>query len=360
MKSAADKIEARFVLQRGEFELDVSLSLPATGVIALYGPSGCGKTSLLRAIAGLEQCGNGFFSMRDTVWQDDQTFVLPHLRPFAYVFQETNLFPHLSVKRNLEYGYQRVPKSQRQVDFDEVVTLLGVEPLLARDTALLSGGERQRVAIARALLTSPQLLLMDEPLAALDHQSKLEITPYLERLHEELDIPVFYVSHSADEVARLADQLVLMKAGKVQAFGPIADMLTRVDLPLAHDDDAEAIIEAEVDSHDQAYQLTYLQLVGERFAVPYKDISPGSRVRLRIHARDVSITLARQSDTSILNIVPATVVELCGHGAAQVMVRLNVGHMTILSRITRKSAQALSLAPGKPVYAQVKSVALLT
>jgi molybdate transport system ATP-binding protein len=277
----------------------------------------------------------------------------------GYVFQEASLFAHLNVRRNLEYGLKRVPTSERRVSLDKAVDLLGIGHLLERHVDRISGGERQRVAIARALAVSPGILLMDEPLSALDVNRKREIMPYLESLHDELDIPVIYVSHSPDEVARLADHLVLLEDGKVQAAGPISEMLTRLDLSLAHGDDAGALIEANVAEHDDRYHLTYLDFPGGRFTVAPIDSPAGHPVRLRVAARDVSLTLEHQAGTSILNIFPATVEELIAEGNAQVMVRLKAGGVPMLARVTRKSASLLDLKPGKELYAQVKSVALL-
>ena len=352
-------IEARFQIDRGDFRLDVDLDIPGQGITALLGPSGCGKTTLLRAIAGLECCREGFLKVGDRVWQSARQFVPTHRRSLGYVFQEANLFAHLSVRGNLEYGLKRVPAAERKVSLSKVIELLGISHLLERGTDQLSGGERQRVAIARALAVSPGILLMDEPLSALDLARKQEIMPYLESLHGELDIPVLYVSHSADEVARLADHLVLLDSGRVKATGPIGRMLTRLDLPMAHGGDAEALVEAVVAGHDEDYELTYLDFPGGRFAVAHKALPNGRSVRLRIAARDVSLTMERQSGTSILNIFPVTIDEINPTGGAQVTVRLLAGGVPLLSRVTRKSAALLGLEPGKKVYAQVKSVALL-
>lgn len=353
-------IEARFGVDRGEFTLDVDLSVPDQGVTSVFGPSGCGKTTLLRAIAGLEQCHGGFLRVGDMTWQDDNHFVAPHRRSLGYVFQEASLFPHLDVRRNLEYGVKRLPKAARKVSVERAIELLSIGNLLGRKPDRLSGGERQRVAIARALAVSPRLLLMDEPLAALDKNRKQEILPYIESLHSELDIPVIYVSHSSDEVARLADHLVLMESGRVVATGAIREMVSRLDLPLAHDSEASAIIEAIVAGHDENYHLTHLDSAGGRFTVVRKKLPVGSAVRLRVAARDVSLTLEPQSDTSILNIFPATVDEMMPEGKAQMTVRLMVGGAPMLARITRKSVAVLDLKPGKTVYAQAKSVALLS
>ncbi len=352
-------IEVGLKLQQEDFSLDVDLSIPAGGISALFGPSGCGKTTLLRAIAGLERQARGTLRVNGMRWQDQGFFLPPHRRSLGYVFQEASLFPHLNVQHNLEYGLKRVANGERKVSLDSAIELLGIGQLLDRKPHQLSGGERQRVAIARALAVSPSLLLMDEPLAALDMVRKQEILPYLESLHSRLEIPVIYVSHSPDEVARLADHLILMADGTISASGPIADMLTRVDLPLAQGNDAEALIEATVAKHDPAYELTYLDFPGGRFTVGRKDLPVGTKVRLRVIARDVSITLEKQSGTSILNIFPASVDEIVPTGSAQVTVRLLAGGVPLLSRITRKSASMLELAPGKQVYAQAKTVALL-
>lgn len=352
-------IEARFHIERDAFDMDVDLSVPAHGVTALFGPSGCGKTTLLRAIAGLERHGGGFLKVGNSIWQDRDVFLPPHRRPIGYVFQEASLFPHLSVRGNLDYGKKRVPDSERLLPLDQAIALLGIEPLLERKPNSLSGGERQRVAIARALAVSPRLLLMDEPLASLDLQRKQEILPYIESLRRELEIPVIYVSHLPDEVARLADHMVLLEAGRVRASGSVQELLTRLDLPLAHGLDAESMVEATVSGHDEEFQLTYLDFSGGRVTVARRDIPVGRSVRLQIAARDVSLTLARQTDTSILNVFAATVEAMSPEGGAQVTVRLKAGDVSLLARVTRKSATHLGIKPGSDVYAQVKSVALL-
>ncbi|MDE2310249.1 MAG: molybdenum ABC transporter ATP-binding protein, partial [Betaproteobacteria bacterium] len=221
-------IAARFKLAYTAFVLDVDLELPARGITALFGPSGSGKTTLLRCIAGLERTTDGLLRVHDEVWQDGANFLPAHRRPLGYVFQEASLFPHLSVRRNLEYGMRRIPPVERKVQSEQVVELMGLSRLIERDPAHLSGGERQRVAIGRALLSSPRLLLMDEPLSALDVASRQEILPYLERLHGELEIPVIYVSHALDEVARLADHVVMLEQGCVIASGAPSEILTRL------------------------------------------------------------------------------------------------------------------------------------
>ena len=353
-------IEANFHIQKPGFELQVGLKIPSTGITGIFGHSGCGKTTLLRSIAGLERCHNGFLKIGEQIWQDGKHFIPPEKRPLGYVFQEASLFPHLNVQKNLEYGLKRVPANESKVSLEQAIELLDIKPLLERSTTELSGGERQRVAIARALATSPGILLMDEPLSALDMNRKQEIMPYLESLHDELKIPVLYVSHSTGEIARLADHLVLLDHGRARASGPIDDMLTRLDLPLAHGDKAAALIHARVAEHDSTYNLTYLDFPGGQFSVAHKELPIGHSVRLRVIARDVSLTLEHQSHTSILNIFPATVEAMTEEGKAQIMVKLQLAGVPLLSRITRKSAALLDLHPGKSVFAQVKTVALLS
>ncbi len=354
------QIEARFQAHMGAFKLDVDLQLPGRGVSALFGHSGSGKTTLLRSIAGLEKF-TGRLIVNGEVWQDESCFLPVHRRPLGYVFQEASLFPHLSVKKNLIFGLQRIPPTECQIELAQVVEWLGIAHLLDRKPLHLSGGERQRVAIGRALLTSPRLLLMDEPLSALDDRSKQEILPYLERLHDALSIPIIYVSHSIDEVARLADHLVLLEQGRVQASGPIAEVMTRLDLSIARGQEAESILEATVAAHQPEFHLTQLDTAGGRVNTRLLDSAVGSRQRVRIHARDVSIALTPQTDCSILNMLSARVLEMATMTEWQMLVRLGLGpdaSVPLLARITIKSCTQLGLEPGREVFAQVKSVAL--
>ncbi len=348
-------------LPLADFALEADLSLPGRGVTALFGPSGSGKTTLLRCVAGLARAA-GRVEINGECWQDDarRIFLPTHKRPLGYVFQEASLFAHLSVRANLEFGLKRIAPAQRKVGWDAALELLGIGHLLERGTAALSGGERQRVAIARALLTSPQLLLMDEPLAALDGRRKQEILPYLERLHDELAIPVLYVSHSPDEVARLADHLVLLEQGQVLASGPIAELQARLDLPMALDEDAAVVVDAEVLAHDEAYALTRLGLAAGSIQVTRKPLAVGRRARIKIQARDVSIALSADNPSSIVNRLPARVRGF-GEAAhpAQCLVSLDAGGTLLLARITRLSRDQLGLREGMEVVAQIKSVALL-
>jgi molybdate transport system ATP-binding protein len=354
-------IEVALKSRLGEFDLDVAFSAPERGVTALFGRSGSGKTSVLRAIAGLAPNARGLVRINNEVWQDARRFLPTHRRALGYVFQEASLFPHLSVRRNLEYGLRRVPAQERQITFHDAVELLGITGLLQRSSQRLSGGERQRVAIARALLTSPRLLLMDEPLSALDHEAKQAILPYLETLHDEFGIPSLYVSHDPNEVARLADYMVVLEAGKVVAEGEAAPLLTRLDLPLSGYDDAAALLEGNVSSHDLTYHLTWISLQGNRIAVAREDLPVGRHARVRIQARDVSLSLRAHADTSILNILPARVIDTHDINQTQMLVRLALEDgQTLLSRITRRSAMGMGIREGIQLYAQVKSVALLS
>ena len=354
-------IHARFKLAYPGFALDVDVKLPARGISAIFGPSGSGKTTLLRCMAGLERSPNGLLRVGGEAWQDGDKFVPTHQRPLGYVFQEASLFPHLSVRDNLEYGLRRIAPEACKLQLEQVVGWLGLQTLLSRkDVMSLSGGEQQRVAIGRALLTSPRLLLMDEPLSALDAASKQEILPYLERLHYELELPVLYVSHALDEVARLADHLLLLDKGSVVANGAMSETLARLDLPLAHLDDAGVVIDTVIGNHDTAYHLTRLDFSGGSLWVSKLDRVMGAAVRARVLARDVSVATMRPQHSSITNVLLSRIADIQDAGLDRVNLRLAAGEGTVLlSRITRRSRDQLGLAVGMEVYAQVKSVALV-
>jgi molybdate transport system ATP-binding protein len=358
-------------LQRPGFALNVDVTLPATGVTALFGPSGSGKTTCLRVLAGLEPLAQGHISVAGEVWLDSAQHIFKpvHQRALGYVFQEASLFEHLSVQDNLTFGYTRTPAAQRRHGWDHGLDLLGIRHLLARMPHELSGGERQRVAMARALATSPRVLLMDEPLAALDAARKADILPWLEQLHEGLDIPVIYVTHAMDEVVRLADHIVLLEQGRVLAQGPVAEMLTRTDLPLAHGDGASTLIEARTCGLATEEGMCALEFAGGRLLLPQTRSTPlpaQTRVRVRIQARDVSLSLDAPQRTSVLNILPASVADITPDGPGQVLVGLNVpatepnqGGTRLLSRISQASAHRLGLATGVAVFAQIKGVAMV-
>ena len=367
MNAAALQVRARVAFGSGPdaFTLDVDLPLPGAGITALFGPSGCGKTTLLRAVAGLVRPQPGRVVVGDRMWQDDAAGVWlpPHRRALGYVFQEASLFAHLSVQGNLDFGLKRVPAAERRIALDQAIELLGIGHLLARRPSQLSGGERQRVASARALATSPRLLLMDEPLAALDAARKAELLPYFERLQRELRIPLLYVSHSLDEVARLATHMVLLDAGRVSANGPTGELLTRLDLPLAHGDHAGAVIDGALAAIDQRWNLLEVRFAGgvlhcvQAAGTPLRHV--GERLRLRVLARDVSLARTRAADSSILNLLPARITQLADDGPGQVLVALDVAGTTLLARITLRSCRTLALAVGDEVFAQVKGVALV-
>ena len=353
-------IHARVWCRFEGFTLDVDLQLPGTGLTALFGHSGCGKTTLLRCVAGL-QAWEGGLTVNGDAWQTATEIRPVHQRPLAYVFQETRLFPHLSVRRNLTYGYRRIPKAERDIGFDQAVQWLGLSPLLDRMPAKLSGGERQRVAIARALLTSPRLLLMDEPLSALDQGSKQEILPYLEALRDRLAIPILYVSHSAAEVARLADHIVMMDRGRVVAEGPLQETLARTDQPLALGDDAGVVLDAVIDQRDDHWHLCRAEFPGGHLWLRTEDwLTIGAPVRLQVLARDVSIALDQNTDQSIQNLVPAMVDDIAPElSPGTAMVRLLAGPTPFLARLTNRAIHTLPLSAGQYVWMQVKSVAIV-
>lgn len=354
-------LEARFRMRYGEFALDADLSLPARGVAGIFGASGSGKTTLLRCMAGLSRAAEGFLAIGEEVWQDDarRCFLPPHKRSCGYVFQEASLFPHLSVHQNLVYGFRRVARTLRKVSFDETVTMLDLAPLLGRRPEGLSGGERQRVAIGRAVLSSPRLLLMDEPIASLDTSRKAEVLYYIERLRDHLAIPILYVSHAIDEVVRLADTMVVMSAGKVLACGAVTALASRLDLrPYLGRFEAGTVIETTVVAQDLRYGLATLRFEGGELQAPDVESLVGERLRVRIRARDVSLSLSRPSDASFLNMLAGTVMEIGHSEGPSVDVSVAVGSAIVVARITRKSVDALRLEADKPVYALVKSVAI--
>ena len=352
-------IRFRFQHPLSDFTLDVDSEIPATGVTALFGRSGSGKTTLLRCIAGLEKAESALLSIGNTIWQDSnqQTFLPPYAREIGYVFQENALFPHLKVIDNLTYGMRRAG-SQKTHQLDDVISLLNLESLLKRTPDQLSGGEKQRVAIGRALLNAPKLLLMDEPMAALDKGHKKEILPYLEKLHSEAQIPIIYVSHDLNELVHIADRLILIDNGHLLANGPMEEILSQTDLPISRDEDAGAVIDAQIIAHDTEFHLSHLKFAGGELLVGWIDKPVGSDIRIRIHAKDVSLALEPPGTTSILNILPATVVEMATHGRGREIVKLDINGTPLLARITRLSQTRLGLTPGMQVYAQIKSVAL--
>jgi molybdate transport system ATP-binding protein len=357
------EILARFRGKLGEFSLDVEFAIPSRGVTALFGHSGCGKTAVLRCVTGLNRMTGSRLIVNGETWQDKTQFIPTHRRPLGYVFQEANLFPHLSVKRNLTYGLRRSSTREGGPDFDEIVDWLGLQTLLDRSPEKLSGGERQRVAIGRALMSGPEILLMDEPLAALDRFSKNDILPYLERLHDNLAIPVLYVSHDLAEIERLADHIVLMENGRVRAAGALVEVLSDPALPLARMPDAAVIMEGSVKSYDEEYGLSTMAVSGGTLIVPGRIGETGSTHRLRISASDVGLCRSRTPEgSSILNGPVARITTSEVANQQQVTVFLKLGDegngADLLARITRKSWDTLGLEHGDMVHALIKGVAL--
>jgi molybdate transport system ATP-binding protein len=357
-------IRALFRGTLGRFRLDVGFDIPATGVTGLFGPSGSGKTSVLRGIAGLLRLPEGYIAIDGDVWQDGPLFRPAHKRAVGYVFQEASLFPHLSVRGNLLYGAPRrePPRGAGIVSFDEVVEMLGLARLMDRAPQNLSGGERQRVAVGRALLSQPKLLLMDEPLSALDRQTKDEILPFLERLHDGLSLPILYVSHDMAEVERLADHLVLLEAGRARASGPLNALQSDPALPLAAARDASVSLDAVLEQYDAGYGLASMRIDGGTVIIPSPPAPSGARRRLRIAAGDVSLALEPATSSTILNILPVhiTAVSRLSQNEMLAVLRLRQSRSAerLLARVTRRSWEQLGLAEGMDVYAQIKSVAL--
>ena len=332
-------IRVRHELTKGAFELNVDVDVPDSGVTGVFGESGSGKTTLLRCIAGLERSAH-------------DTGLPPHRRNVGYVFQRPALFPHLDVQENIDYGARRAASAR--VDAEQVIDILGIRELLHRKPATLSGGQAQRVAIAAALLRSPDLVLMDEPLASLDRARKDELLPYFDRLREELSVPVIYVSHDIDEVSRLCDHLVVLDEGKVAAAGSLVDLLAFADVPQLSGNNAGVVLWGKpVDTEDG---LTRFDFGDGDIWAPGDFTSESVALRLRIAANDVSICRERPSETTILNVLHATVENVRADDSATVIVRLGLGNQNLLARVTRRSAKRLELKEGDRVFAQVKSV----
>jgi len=348
-------VRARF----GSFRLDARFTA-GPGVTALFGRSGSGKTSLVNLLAGLDRPDAGRIAVNGHVLYDSAAGVdlPPERRRLGYVFQDGRLFPHLDVGANLAYGMRRIPRSERHHGFDRVVELLALGGLLDRRPATLSGGEKQRVAIGRALLASPRLLLMDEPLAAVDLLHKSEILPFIERLRDDLRIPIVYVSHTVEEVVRLADTLVVLSEGRTVASGPLEQIMNRLDVwPLTGYYDVGVAVTVTVADHDDTFGLTRLTFAGHSLLVPRLQLPEAATLRVRVRARDVALSLTRPEATSVLNILEGEVVEIDRRGAPRVDILLDVGQ-PLIARVTQKSVHDLGLAPGHKVFALVKAVAV--
>jgi len=345
----------------GGLDLEYRFACETEGIVAVFGRSGAGKTSLVRMLSGLLTPDEGRIAVAGRTLFDTAaaTDLPPERRRLGYVFQEDRLFPHLSVRANLTYGLKRAPRAERRIGLDEVVALLGIEGLLARRPGGLSGGEKQRVALGRALLANPRLLLMDEPLANLDQPRKDEVLPFIERLRDELAIPIVYVSHAMEEIVRLADVMVLVSDGRAVAVGPVEELTSRLDLrPLTGRHEAGSVLEARVRGHDKVFALTRLGFAGGQLLVPHVALPLGTPLRVRVRARDVALALTPPADTSIQNIVPARVKDLARDEGPLVDVLLDAGGAPLWARVTARSCETLRLAPGREVYALVKALAV--
>jgi molybdate transport system ATP-binding protein len=355
-----DKLIKIGILKRyASFKLEINdLQFSSVGVTAVFGPSGSGKTSLLRCLAGFEEFV-GYITVNSKIWQNDKLLLKTHLRPIGYVFQEPSLFDHLNVQKNLEYAYSRVSDFQKKIIWDLVIRILNLDSLLQRNVQLLSGGEKQRVAIGRAMLTSPELLLMDEPLSALDQKTKYEILQYLKKISEELAIPIIYVSHSLDEVIKIADRVLLIENGSVVKLGPVEKLLCQLDLSLLQGDQSSALLYGIIDHHEADLGITCIQCDGQKIYLPLQQEQGSTKIRIKISAKDVSLTKVRSEDTSILNILNAQIYEIKMLDQFQVMIKLKLDHQFILSKITKKSLINLNLKVGDNIFVQIKSVVLI-
>ncbi|WNO11410.1 molybdenum ABC transporter ATP-binding protein [Teredinibacter sp. KSP-S5-2] len=341
------------------FSLDLDLTLPGQGVTAIFGHSGSGKTTFLRCIAGLEKAKHGLLTIQGDTWQDDRVFVPTHKRSLGYVFQEAGLFTHLTVQDNLNFAIKRAAQSPAEELIEHIVDTMGIAHLFHRYPAQLSGGERQRTAIARALLVQPRLLLMDEPLASLDMARKQEILPYLERLRTSFDGPIFYISHSVNEVARLADHVVVLEEGRCIAQGSVTDVFSRIDFPLQLGNETGVVIQGNITERDEQWHLALVSFPGGELWLRDEGQAIGSAIRLQILARDISLTLTPHEDSSILNRLRGTITDIKDDmDASMVLVRLHVGNEYLIARLTRKSLHQLNIEVGKYVWAQIKSVAI--
>lgn len=348
------RIEKSFA---GGFRLEARLKTGRGRVTALFGPSGAGKSTLANCIAGLIRPDAGRIELDGEVLFDEGIDLPPNRRGIGYVFQDARLFPHLSVEGNLRFGLKRTPKARRKVAFDQVVALLDIGPLLARRPTTLSGGEKSRVGFGRAVLTSPRLLIFDEPLASLDAARKAEILPFIERLRDDLAIPMIYVSHSVEEILRLADDVTVMAAGSIVQAGAAVEILNSADVVRAADGDAGAVVEAKVARADAGDGLSELAVGAASLFVPQLALPEGALLRLRIRARDIALSRTRPQGISVLNVLPARIVSVTDDGAASAEVVLDAG-VSLRARITRRSARELALAPGGEVFALIKSVAI--
>ncbi len=347
-------------LPRSQFNLQLQTTIPSKGFTGIYGHSGAGKTTLLRAIAGLEKNPNTEIIFNKENWQNDESYFPTQQRKIAYIFQDARLFPHLTVLGNLEFAYRR-RFNDNGPSIEKVCEWFNLSALLQQNPQTLSGGEKQLVALARALLSSPQLILMDEPLGSLDKKNKENILSLLENLHKKLSTPVIYVSHDIEEVSRLCDHLIIMERGVINAEGSLIDLSSQLDLSISLEENAAAIIEATIYEHDDEYQLTELRTDEDLpLFVTRIDEVIGNKVRLRIPARDISISLQAANDSSILNILPATIDAIEKNETSRLLVRLKIGKQALLARLTKKSVTRLQLSPNKQVYAQIKTVALLS
>ncbi|WP_417495258.1 molybdenum ABC transporter ATP-binding protein [Maricaulis sp.] len=355
-----DRLSLQLRARRGGFDLDIEAEIPLDGITAVFGPSGSGKTSLLRLVAGLDRPDEGRIAMGDTVWVDRarHVFTPAHQRPVGLVFQDARLFSHLSVAGNLAYAQRRAATGPTRFDSETIIKALDLAPLLPRRPASLSGGEAQRVALARALLTQPRLLLLDEPMAGLDHARKAELLPYLDTTLRQLEIPALYVSHSVEEVVRLSDRVLALSQGRCVAMGPVEEVFARLEIePLERDFEAGSILAGQLIDQNERLQLSRVDIGGQVLELPMSAaLQPGDTVRLRIRARDVAIATLKPQAISIRNVLDGRIIAISENETSPYAdLTVSIGTSQLKARLTRASIEALELAPGQAVYALVKS-----
>lgn len=356
-----NQLNAKFNLTLGKFTLDAEINLPIHGFTVLFGRSGSGKTTLLRCMAGLERAPEGLLTIGQEVWQNETKgiFLPVSQRKIGYVFQELRLFPHMTVEGNLRYGFKRHTPKNGETLFGQVVEVMDLASLLNRHPNNLSGGEKQRVSLARSLITSPRLLLMDEPLAALDSKLKSEIIPYFQKMQTELGIPIFYVTHSLNEVLQLVDTMFVINQGRIVTSGRVQDVFSHPNIGLHIGKElVGSVIDTTVVRQDREFHLTVLQFKNQTLYVPHRQISPGKKLRIHIRAEDVTLAISPiQDQTSVLNVLPAKVLGTCPsrEDNCKIEVRLDVGY-PLLAAITRKSLTHLNLQPGQNIFAHIKAI----
>jgi molybdate transport system ATP-binding protein len=352
-------IECKFNISRNNFKLNINTSFEINGITAILGKSGCGKTTFLNCLAGLTNDKNGFLKINKTIIQNKSSLLPTHNRKIGYVFQDSALFKHLNVLDNITYAKKRSRNNINNIDLDQIIDKFKLNTLLQHKPHQLSGGEKQRVAIARAIASSPELLLMDEPLSSIDYESKFELLTLIQSIKEDFNLPILYVTHSITEVARISTNAIIMNSGKITQIGNTFKMLTNFNLPISEQSNSLAVIHGKIQFHDNKYHLTDINTGNGIISVKQINQAIGSKVKILIKAKDVSIATERPMATSILNIIKCNIIDIKYLNESNILLKLNFNNQNLISRITKKSFNNLNIEIGKIVYAQIKSVAII-